>query len=85
MSPAENAFNAIYPTVLRVTAVHRRLASMNDPSDMDMVEQLAMDLKRSLDDLVMQVEGIEAGQIDDSLTTSMAAVLNQLRLRSRHN
>jgi len=85
MSPAENAFNAIYPTVLRVTAIHRRIMALNDPSNIDIVEELCMDLKRSLDDLVMQVEGIEAGQIDDSLTTSLAGVLNQLRLRSRHN
>jgi len=85
MNNAENAFNSIYPTVLRVAALRRRWKELLATQDFDQMDAMHDDFNHALDDLVMQVEGIEAGCIDDSLTTSIAGTLNRLRRQAKHN
>jgi len=85
MSPSENAFNAIYPTVLKLVALNRRTHSKEIFENDDMAENLSHEIMAAMEELTMRVEGIEAGEINDCLTTSISGVLNQMRRRATHN
>lgn len=81
MTPAEDAFNALYPVALRVVALHRRCHEAADRSDHELSWEIGKELVRELDELERQVHAIEAGAIDGSLSTSIAGVLSMLRRR----
>lgn len=85
MSPAENAFNALYPAVLRVVAIHRRLTELHVKKHFDQMDDLGPELVTALDELERQTDAIEAGTIDATLSTSIAGVLNQLRRQAGMN
>jgi hypothetical protein len=85
MSPTENAFNHLYPAALRVVAVHRRIHEAERNHDDELCQTLIRDLRSAIYDLSLQVDAIEAGQISETLSTSIAGVLNQMRRRSQHN
>jgi hypothetical protein len=85
MTPAENAFNHLYPAALRVAALHRRIEQAEKEHDDELICNLIPDLRSAIRDLLLVIDAIEAGQISDSLSTSIAGVLNQMRRGAQHN
>lgn len=85
MTPAENAFNCLYPPALRLSALKRRFdnaARMGHDEEMDSVGD---EIIAAVNAISEAVETIEAGQFENQLSTSLAGVLNQMKLRASHN
>lgn len=85
LTPSENAFNSIYPTVLRIVALHRLIVKCQNEGDVEKAARYFPTLGLEVAQLSQQVDAIEAGQIDECLQTSISGVLNMMRMKAKHN
>jgi len=85
MNPAENALNAVYPPALRIVALYRRHEDAMREADDTLAQQLSADIRWQIEDLGRAIDAIEAGIIDETMSTSIAGVMRQIKMRMTHN